>query len=120
MGTRIHGITIELRTEAVTGVDSFGVPVYEPDWVKVDNVLVGQPTDQEMIDAMNLYGERAVYVLGIPKGDRHNWSSGAIVRFFGESWRIFGHGIQGIDDLVPGPWNRKVMVASIGTCTDRD
>jgi hypothetical protein len=59
-----------------------------------------------------------VYVLGIPKGDIHDWSAGTLVQFFGETWRIFGHGIEGIEDLVPGPWNKKVMVASYGTGSD--
>ena len=29
-----------------------------------------------------------------------------------------GTGVEGIEDLVPGPWNKKVMVASYGTGSD--
>ena len=116
--TWIHGMTIQLQQMTGIGVDSFNVPVSVEEWVDVDDVLVGQPTDAEQVNSMDLYGERAVYVLGIPKGDTHDWSAGTLVQFFGETWRIFGHGIEGIEDLVPGPWNKKVMVASYGTFSD--
>ena len=115
--TWIHGMTVQLQQMTGIGVDSFNVPVSVEEWV-VDDVLVGQPTDAEQVNSMDLYGERAVYVLGIPKGDTHDWSAGTLVQFFGETWRIFGHGIEGIEDLVPGPWNKKVMVASYGTGSD--
>ena len=112
MAGRIHGITIQLQELTEIGVDAFNVPVMAEDWVFVDNVLVGQPTDAEQVDAMDLYGTRAVYILGIPKGDGHDWKAGTLVRFFGDTFRIFGHTIQGIEDMVPLQWNKKVMVAS--------
>ena len=111
---RIHGITISLEvvTETESSPDSFGVPVYASTWVDVGDVIVGQPTDTERTNSMNLYGERAVYTLGIPKGDAHTWRSGLHVKFFGETFRIIGHTVKGIDDMVPLEWNKKVMVAS--------
>lgn len=114
----IYGITVSLQQKTLGAVDDFNIPTYTEPWTDVEDVLVGQPTDSEQVNAMDLYGERAVYVLGIPKGDTHEWSAGILVQFFGETYRIFGHGIQGIDDLVPGPWNKKVMVASYGTGSD--
>lgn len=116
--TWIHGMTVQLQQKTGIGVDSFNVPVHFEEWVDVNDVLVGQPTDAEQVNSMDLYGERAVYVLGIPKGDTHDWSAGTLVKFFGETWRTFGHGIEGIEDLVPGPWNKKVMVASYDTGSD--
>ena len=116
--TWIHGMTIQLQQKTIGAVDAFNIPTYSESWVDVDDVLVGQPTDAEQVNSMDLYGERAVYVLGIPKDDTHDWSAGTLVQFFGETWRIFGHGIEGIEDLVPGPWNKKVMVASYGTGPD--
>lgn len=113
--TWIHGMTVQLQQKTDIGVDSFNVPVHFEEWVDVNDVLVGQPTDAEQVNSMDLYGERAVYMLGIPKGDTHDWSAGTLVKFFGETWRTFGHGIEGIEDLVPGPWNKKVMVASYDT-----
>lgn len=118
MGARIHGITVKLQTLTATGTDAFNVPTYAETWADVPDVIVGQPTDAEQIDAMDLYGSRAVYILGIPKGDTHDWSAGKLVQFFGETFRIFGHTIQGIDDMVPLQWNKKVMVANYGTGTD--
>ena len=114
----IHGITVSLQQKTLGAVDDFNIPTYTESWTNVEDVLVGQPTDSEQVNAVDLYGERAVYVLGIPKGDTHEWAAGTLVQFFGETYRIFGHGIQGIDDLVPGPWNKKVMVASYGTGSD--
>ena len=116
--TWIHGMTVQLQQKTAGAVDAFNIPTYSESWVDVDDVLVGQPTDAEQVNSMDLYGEKAVYVLGIPKGDTHDWSAGTLVQFFGETWRIFGHGIEGIEDLVPGPWNKKVMVASYGTGSD--
>lgn len=114
MGSRLNGITIQLEVATVTDTDEFNVPVQATEWVDVENVLVGQPTDAEQVDAMNLYGKRAVYILGIPKGDENVWTSGLRVSFFDEEFRIFGHTIQGIEDMIPLDWNKKVMVASVG------
>ena len=109
---RIHGITVQLEVLTEGSPDMFGVPTYTREWVSVDDVIVGQPTDSERTDSMNLYGERAVYTLGIPKGDAHTWQAGLHVKFFGETFRIIGHTVKGIDDMVPLEWNKKVMVAS--------
>lgn len=118
MGTRIHGMTIQLEALTELTADAFGVPTYSSEWISVDNVLVGQPTDSEIADAMRLWGKKAVYTLGIPKGDTHVWEAGTKVRFFGETFLIFGHTIQGIEDMVPLDWNKKVMVEGFGTGTD--
>lgn len=109
---RIHGITVQLEVLTEGSPDVFGVPTYTHTWTDVNNVLVGQPSDSERPDSLNLYGKRAVYTLGIPKGDAHTWQAGLHVKFFGETFRILGHTIQGIDDMVPLGWNKTVMVAS--------
>lgn len=111
----ISGTTVRLQVLAVSGTDVLNVPTYTESWVDVENVLPGQPTDTEIVDGMTMYGKKAVYVLGIPKGDTHDWASGSLVEFFGEIFEIFGHSIQGIEENVPGPWNKKVMVAGYGT-----
>lgn len=109
MGTRLHGITITLYDKVQSGVDAFNVPIYTETAVSIDNVLVGQPTAQEVLDTLNLTGKKAVYTLGIPKGDAHTWTDRK-VEFFGQTFRTFGMPIQGIEDLVPLEWNQKVMV----------
>lgn len=114
MGSRIHGITIQLEVVTQTGTDTFNAPTFSTTWTEVQDVIVGQPTDAEQTDAMNLYGSRVVYVLGIPKGNENTWRSGLRVQFFGETFRIFGHTVKGIEDMIPLDWNQKVMVESIG------
>jgi len=47
--------------------------------------------------------------LAIPKGDTNIWEDQE-VRFFGERFRVFGKPLQGIDDLIPLEWNKKVTV----------
>lgn len=109
MGTRLHGITITLYNKTESGVDAFNVPTYTETAVSVDNVIVGQPTSQEIIDTLNLTGKKAVYTLGIPKGDDHVWTDRK-VSFFGQTFRTISKPIQGIEDMIPLDWNKKIMV----------
>ena len=110
MGKKPHGITVLLYEKTKTGVDAFGRPVYTEDIpTAVDNVLVGEPAPQEVIDTLNLTGKRLAYTLGIPKGDDHTWTDRK-VGFFGEVFRVIGPPSQGIEDLIPLSWNRKVQV----------
>ena len=67
-----------------------------------------------MTDIVDPEGRRAVYILGLPKGDTHRWE-GCRVRFFGEVWRVIGKPTEGIEHLIPLQWNRKVKVESIVT-----
>lgn len=115
MGSRLKGITIELEQLTEYEADAFGVMRYTSTWANVENVLVGQPTDSEIVDAMQMYGKKAVYVLGIPKGDAHAWEPGTKVRFFGEEFYIFGHSVMGIEAMIPLDWNKKVMVTNVGS-----
>lgn len=106
----MHGMTVILYELVKTGENQIGEPIYEEVRHEVEDVLVGQPTEQEVIDALNLYGKKAVYTLGIPKKDDHNWIAEERVEFFGQSFKIIGKPIQGIEDLIPGRWNKKVRV----------
>lgn len=106
---RIKGITIRLFEPVNVGKDPFGHPIYEEKAVAVDNVLVSPVTSDDVVSTTNLYGKRAVYVLGIPKGDGHDWENRK-VEFFGGTFRTFGKVIQGIDALIPLDWNKKVWV----------
>ena len=110
----MKGIQIILYDRTQVGTDEFNCPVYVESPVTVDNVLVGLPTANEQIDAMDLYGRKAVYTLGLPKGDSHDWEAGKHVEFFGQRWEIFGDVVQGIEALVPTPWHKKVMVSNVG------
>lgn len=107
----LNGIPVTLWTVTQTGVDEFNRPVYTETAVVVDDVLVAPMTDAEILDTVNLTGKRAVYQLGIPKGDTHDWENRRVT-FFGADWRVIGHPTEGIEAMIPLRWNKKVRVES--------
>ena len=109
----IHGITITLYERNQTGKDAFGAPILEETPVEVSNVLIGEPTTEDLIHELQLYGKRLAYTLGIPKGDAHNWQD-ATVEFFGQKFRTYGDVTQGIEKMIPLSWNKKVKVERYG------
>ena len=109
----IHGITVRLYVKLQTGTDAFNAPVYAETPIDVPIVLVGEPTAEDIVNDLQLYGKRIAYTLGIPKGDAHDWEN-AIVEFFGKKFRTYGGVTQGIDDLIPLLWNKKVKVERYG------
>lgn len=109
----IKGISVVLVEKVQSGVDPFGAAIYEPIETTVENVLVAPSTSDDIITTQDLTGKKAVYTLAIPKGDTHNWED-AVVKFFGKEWRTFGYPLEGIDENIPGEWNKKVMVERYG------
>ena len=105
----IKGITITLMQKTQTGTDPIGNPVNSETAEQVDNVLIGSPTTQEILDTNQLYGRTLSYVLGIPRGDNHNWVNQKVV-FFGKTFHTIGEPIQGIVAVIPLKWDKKVMV----------
>lgn len=105
----LKGITVTLVDKREVGKDPFGAPIYEDVEIEVDNVLVSPTLSDDVVNQLNLTGRKAVYTLAIPKGDTNAWENQE-VRFFGERWRVFGIPMQGIEDMVPLEWNKKVMV----------
>lgn len=108
----MRGSTVILHERTQTGVDSFNGPTYTTNLVTVTNVLIGQPTTDDVTDSISLFGKRIEYMLGIPKGDAHNWED-SVVEFFGRKYRTFGAVIQGIEANVPTAWHKKVRVERI-------
>lgn len=106
----LKGITIILYNERKIGVDDLGQPIYDEVPELVHNVLVAPIDTKEQSEILNLTGARVDYQLAIPKGDTHDWRDKK-VEFFSQSFKTIGIPIQGIDDLIPGPWNMKVKVA---------
>lgn len=105
----IHGMKIKLINKFEGAKDEFGNPIYGIRMIDVDNVIVAPVSTDDMINTLNLTGKRAVYTLGIPKGDTNNWED-AEVEFFGKRFRTFGTVLEGIEDMIPLQWNKKVMV----------
>ncbi|OUQ41417.1 hypothetical protein B5E65_12340 [Gemmiger sp. An120] len=109
----IRGITILLYEKRQTGTDAFHAPIYEETPIEVPNVLVGEPSAEDIVNEMQLYGKRIAYTLAIPKGDTHDWND-ATVEFFGQKWRTYGGVTQGIEAMIPLSWNKKVKVERYG------
>ena len=106
---RIKGITVTIINNKEVGRDPFDNPIFEDVEIAVDNVLVSPTSSDDVINTKDLTGRTAVYTLAIPKGDTNTWENQE-VRFFGERWRVFGIPLQGIEELIPLDWNKKVMV----------
>lgn len=117
---RISGISVILFEEIQIGEDDFGAPIYEENPVEVENVLVAEPTSDDITASTQLYGKVIRYILGIPKGDTHDWTNKKV------SWtdaygvthtvKTFGFPITGIEENIPSqlPWHMKVRCEEYG------
>lgn len=109
----LKGITVILIEKVEAGNDPFGNPIYTDKPVKVENVMVAPTSSDDIVNQLTLTGKKAVYTLAIPKGDTHDWENKE-VQFFGKSWRTFGEPLEGIEELIPLDWNKKVTVEHYG------
>ena len=109
----IRGIDITLYEKRVTGHDAFGAPVTDEVPVTVRNVLIGEPSTEDVTADLQLYGRRLSYTLALPKGDDHDWNN-VTVEFFGQKFRTYGAVTEGIEAMIPLRWNRKVKVEQYG------
>lgn len=107
--SRIKGISVTLYERTETGLDAANRPIYEETPVTVDNVLVGAPSAEDVVNEFNLSGKRIAYTLGVPKGDTHDWTD-RTVEFWGRKFRTVGVPTQGIEENIPLDWNMKVQV----------
>lgn len=113
---KLSGITIILVQQTQTGVDAFNNPIYSETQTQVENVLVGESTTDDITNSINLYGKKAQFTLGIPKGDTHNWTDAIVIlpAPFTGRYRTIGYPICGIEALIPMQWDKKVMVERYG------
>ena len=109
----IRGITVRLYVKTQTGTDEFNAPIYTETPVDVENVLVGEPVSEDIVNSLQLYGKHVAYTLGIPKGDEHDWDN-VTVEFFGQKFRTYGGVTQGIEEMIPRVWNKKEEVERYG------
>ena len=107
---KIHGTTVELVNKIATGErDRTSRPIIvDSEPITVEDVLVGEPSSDDIVNSLNLYGKRVKYTLGIPKGDTNTWEGDVII--WGKKYHIFTAPTNGIDANVPTRWNTKVMV----------
>ncbi len=109
----MRGITVQLLEKTENGTDEFNKAKFTETWVTVDNVLVGEPSTEDITETYNLTGKHLTCVLGIPKGDTHKWHD-TEVRFWGQTFRTIGFPTQGIEALIPLSWNKKVRLERYG------
>lgn len=118
---RIQGTTVTLYEAIQSGVDPFGAPIYTETETQVENVLIGQPTSEDIsavTESTQLYGKVLKCILGIPKGDTHDWKDKKVswTDSYGNThiMRTFGFPITGIEANIPGPWHMKVRCEEYG------
>lgn len=109
----VKGETVTLYQKTQIGVDDFNRPIYEETAEEVENVFVGVPTTEQITNELNLSGKRLSHILGIPKGDTHDWTD-VVVEFHGRKWKTFGFPIKGNTDLMPLAWDTNVNVELYG------
>lgn len=109
----MKGMTIYLLKETITDYDPFGAPIVTTERIEVDDCLVGTPSTDDINDALNLYGKKVAYVIGIPKGDTNVWTD-AKVEVFGETFHVIGYPMTGIQDNIPLRWGKNIKVERYG------
>ena len=109
----MKGMTVGLVVKTQTGVDPFGAPVFSEEIVDINDVLVGQPSSEDVLSTLNLTGKRIAFVLGIPKGDTHIWEDTDVI-IWGERFRTIGFPETGIQANIPLRWGQNVKVERYG------
>lgn len=102
-----HPVTIYIKTE--TGTDPFNRPIYSEVAETVENVIIAPVSSDDATATLDLTGKKAVYTLGIPKGDSHDWEDKK-VEFFGRVFHTIGFITEGIEENIPLEWHRKIQV----------
>lgn len=102
----IRGITVTLCERTQTGIDDFNRPIYTEVETDVDNVLVYPASSEDVVSDQNLSGKHLEYYLCVPKGDAHTWTD-RNVKFFGQTWNVYGFPEEWIDANNPSVWNKR-------------
>ena len=114
----LKGTPVILYEKTPAGKDAANRDVFEETPVYVENVLVGPAEMRDAMDMLNLTGKRIVYTLGIPKGDMHDWEDSRIEILppfpCPGIYHSVGPVTAGIDELVPGAWNKRIQVEHYG------
>ena len=112
----IKGITVQLVVKTANGTDALNHTVYKTETVDVKDVLVGQPSQEEITNTLSLYGKQAKYTLAIPKGDENTWVDTEVIlpAPFSGKFKTIGFPIAGIEANIPLRWNKKVLIEQYG------
>ena len=112
----LSGVTVQLIKKTAGDPDPIGNPTYTEDTINVDNVLVGEPSTDDITDSLQLYGKVVAYTLGIPKGDTNDWQDTEVIlpEPFAGRYRTIGYPTAGIEANIPLRWNKKVKVERYG------
>lgn len=109
----MKGMTVQLVVKTEVGTDPFGAPIYSEELVDINDVLVGQPSSEDVLSTLELTGKRIAYTLGIPKGDDHVWENTDVI-IWGERFRTIGFPQTGIQENIPLRWGSNVQVERYG------
>ena len=106
----MKGITVTLTVKTQTGTDPFGQPTFTDSTKDVSDVLVGEPSMDDITNAITMYGKKIAYTLAIPKGDENTWEDTFVTlpAPFGGTYRTIGSPTVGIEENIPLRWNKKV------------
>lgn len=108
----MRGITVSLTVKTQAGTDAFNQPVYTETTESVDDVLVGEPSSEDITNTLSMYGAKVTYRLGIPKGDTHDWRDTIVTlpEPFAGKYHTVGVPTAGIEAMIPLRWNKKVLL----------
>ena len=109
----MKGTTVQLVIPTQTGTDPFGKPIMEDQLLDVPDVLVGQPSSDDVTSTLQLYGKVIAYNLGIPKGDVNDWVDAEVI-VFGDRFRTIGFPLTAEVENVPLRWGKIVKVEHYG------
>jgi len=106
-------VTVQLVEKTQIGTDAFGAPIYDEQLAQIDGCLVGQPSSDDIVNVQEMYGKHIAYVIGVPKGDSHNWTDTDVI-VFGERFHTIGYPETGIQANIPLKWGKNVKVERYG------
>lgn len=113
----LKGIDVTLYETELTGLDAFGNQIFAETPVTVKNVLIGEPSTDDSTSSTQMYGKVIRYMLGVPKGDTHEWTDKRVEwtdRYGTHTVKTFGVPITGVEANIPGPWHMKVRCEAYG------
>ena len=113
----INGMTVTIKKRTQTGTDDFNRPIYTTVDVSVEDVLIGNPSSDDINDAFTQYGKQVAYTLCIPKGDTNTWEDVDVVlpEPFAGTYHTIGYPMAYVPaNIPPGVrWNKQIKVERV-------